>query len=97
MSFVHKMGSFLCFSGGNIYLDLMKRDEIFSIGHFNAAELVLGLSEAASCDLPMGKIPTQDAPSKGEGMCFLREQKDVSDTFQCGLNPEMGWEQTMNF
>lgn len=76
----------------------MNRDEIFSIGRFNAAEPVLELSEAASCDLPMGKTPsTQDAPSKGEGMCFLREQKDVSDIFQCGLNPEMGWEQTMNF
>lgn len=59
-------------------LDLLNRDEIFNVGHLNAAEPVLEISEAASCDLSTGKIPSpQDAPSEGEGMCSLREQNHI--------------------
>lgn len=81
------MGSFVCFSGGNICLDLMNRDEIFNTGHSSAAEPVLELSEAASCDLSTVIYPLMNIPSsKGEGRCFLREQKDICLTPSNGVS-----------
>lgn len=57
----------------------MNRDEVFRAEHFNAAEPARVLLEAASHEPSMGRIGrTQDAHyAKGEGMCFLREPKDV--------------------
>ena len=57
----------------------MNRDEVFRAEHFNAARSAHVLSEAASREPSMGKIGgTQDAHcAEGEGMCFLRDPKDV--------------------